>query len=92
MVAWDKVDEPEYGFDWALQADDLFKRLILANKHKELINFSALGKEVQKAIPTPEHFLPLIYTLALKKEDEPVTIFNDKAVMGSLTMTSVKFG
>jgi len=92
MVAWDKVDEPEYGFDWALQADDLFKRLILANKHKELINFSALGKEVQLAIPTPEHFLPLIYTLALKKEDEPVTIFNDKAVMGSLTMTSVKFG
>ena len=92
MVAWDKVDEPEYGFDWALQADDLFKRLILANKHKELINFSALGKEVQMAIPTPEHFLPLIYTLALKKEDEPVTIFNDKAVMGSLTMTSVKFG
>ena len=92
MVSWDKVDEPEYGFDWALQADDLFKRLILANKHKELINFSALGKEVQLAIPTPEHFLPLIYTLALKKEDEPVTIFNDNAVMGSLTMTSVKFG
>ena len=92
MVSWDKVDEPEYGFDWALQADDLFKRLILANKHKELINFSALGKEVQLAIPTPEHFLPLIYTLALKKEDEPVTIFNDKAVMGSLTMTSVKIG
>jgi len=92
MVAWDKVDEPEYGFDWALQANDTFKRLILGNKHKELINFSALGKEVQLAIPTPEHYLPLIYTLALKKEDEPVTIFNDKAVMGSLTMTSVKIG
>ncbi len=92
MVAWDKVDEPEYGFDWAIQANDTFKRLILANKHKELINFSALGKEVQLAIPTPEHYLPLIYTLALKKEDETVTIFNDKAVMGSLTMTSVKIG
>jgi len=92
MVAWDKVDEPEYGFDWALQANDTFKRLILANKHKELINFSALGKEVQLAIPTPEHYLPLIYALALKKEDEPVTIFNDKAVMGSLTMTSVRIG
>jgi len=92
MVAWDKADEPEYGFDWAIQANDTFKQLILANKHKELINFSALGKEVQMAIPTREHFLPLIYTLALKKEDEPVTIFNDKAVMGSLTMTSVKIG
>lgn len=92
MAAWDKVDEPEYGFDWAIQANDTFKRLILANKHKELINFSALGKEVQMAIPTPEHFLPLIYTLALKQEDEQVTVFNDKAVMGSLTMTSVKIG
>jgi len=92
MAAWDKVDEPEYGFDWAIQANDTFKRLILANKHKELINFSALGKEVQMAIPTPEHYLPLIYVLALKKEDEPVTIFNDKAVMGSLTMTSVRIG
>jgi len=92
MVAWDKIDEPEYGFDWALQANDTFKRLILANNHKELIHYSSLGKEVQLAIPTPEHYLPLIYTLALKKEDEPVTIFNDKAVMGSLTMTSVKIG
>jgi len=92
MVAWDKVNEPEYGFDWAIQANDTFKRLILSNMHKELINFSALGKEVQMAIPTPEHYLPLIYTLALKKDDEPVTIFNDKAVMGSLTMTSVKIG
>jgi len=92
MAAWDKVDEPEYGFDWAIQANDTFKQLILANKHKELINFSALGKEVQMAIPTSEHYLPLIYTLALKKEDEPVTFFNDKAVMGSLTMTSVKIG
>lgn len=92
MVAWDKVNEPEYGYDWAIQANDTFKRLILANNHKELINFSALGKEVQLAIPTPEHYLPLIYALALKKENEPVTIFNDKAVMGSLTMTSVKIG
>jgi 4,5-DOPA dioxygenase extradiol len=92
MVAWDKVDLPKYGYDWAMQANDTFKRLILNDKHSELIHYSSLGKEVQMAIPTPEHFLPLIYTLALKEEDEPVTIFNDKAVMGSLTMTSVKIG
>jgi len=92
MVAWDKVDEPEYGFDWALHANDTIKQLILANKHKELINFSTLGREVQQAIPTPEHYLPLLYALALKKENEQLTIFNDKAVMGSLTMTSIKIG
>jgi 4,5-DOPA dioxygenase extradiol len=92
MVAWDKADEPEYGFDWALHANETFKHLILDNKHKELISYTLLGREVQQAIPTPEHYLPLIYTLALKAENEQVSFFNDKAVMGSLTMTSVKIG
>jgi len=92
MVAWDKVDEPEYGFDWALYANDKIKKHILSNNHKELINYMLLGREVQMAVPTPEHYLPLLYTLALKGENEQVTFFNDKAVMGSLTMTSVKIG
>ncbi len=92
MVAWNKVNEPEYGFDWAMQANETFKHLIINNKHKELINYSLLGREVQLAIPTPEHYLPLLYTLALKGEHDTVEFFNDKAVMGSLTMTSVKIG
>jgi len=92
MVAWEKVNEPEYGFDWAIQANNTFKQLIINNKHKELINYTSLGREVQLAIPTPEHYLPLLYTLALKGEHEAVEFFNDKAVMGSLTMTSVKIG
>jgi len=40
----------------------------------------------------PDHFLPLLYILALKEENEKVAIFNDKAVAGSLTMTTVKIG
>ena len=92
MVAWDKANEPEYGFDWALTANDKIKQHILNNNHKELISYSLLGREVQMAVPTPEHYLPLLYTLALKGADESVTFFNDKAVMGSLSMTSVKIG
>ena len=92
MVAWDKVNEPEYGFDWAIHVTDKIKQLILNNNHKELINYMLLGREVQMAIPTPEHYLPLLYTLALKGGNEPVDFFNDKAVMGSLSMTSVKIG
>jgi 4,5-DOPA dioxygenase extradiol len=42
------------------------------------------------AIPTPEHYLPLLYTLALKEENEKITLFNDKPVGGSLSMTSLK--
>jgi len=44
------------------------------------------------AISSPEHYLPLINSLALQGENETVGFFNDKAVMGSLTMTSVKIG
>jgi len=92
MVAWDKMNEPEYGFDWAIQANDKFKALIQSGNHKELINYTALGREVQLAIPTPDHYLPLLYTLALKEENETISFFNDKPVMGSLTMTSVRIG
>ncbi len=92
MVAWDKMNEPEYGFDWAVHANNKVKQLILNDNHKELINYSLLGREVQMAVPTPEHYLPLLYALALRGSNDQVSFFNDKAVMGSLTMTSLKIG
>lgn len=78
-----------FGLDWALEANALFKKLIDANHHQELLNYRALGPAVQLAVPTPEHYLPLLYTLALQREGEAVTYFNDQPLAGSLTMTSV---
>ena len=92
MVAWDKMKEPGYGYDWALQINDRFKNLITTGDHKPLINYESLVKEALLAIPTPEHYLPLLYTLGLKSNMDNVSFFNDKAVAGSLTMTSVKLG
>jgi 4,5-DOPA dioxygenase extradiol len=92
LVAWDKPDDVEYGHDWALEANSLVKKLILEGNHQALIDYPSLGKAVQLAAPTPDHFLPLLYALALKRSDEEVSFFNDKAVMGSLTMTSVRIG
>ena len=92
MVAWDKMNEPDFGFDWAIEANDRFKKLIESGDFKSLINYANLGREVQLAVPTPDHYLPLLYSLALKEKDEPISFFNDKPVMGSLTMTSVKIG
>ncbi len=66
------------------------KKFILSGDYKPLIEYQSQGKEFNLAIPTPEHYLPLLYALALKEESEDVTLFNDKAVGGSLTMTSVK--
>ena len=92
MVAWDRLNDPEYAYDWAIQMNNKFKELIQAGDHKPLINYSSLGKEAMLAIPTPEHYLPLMYTLGLKSSKDDISFFNDKAVGGSLTMTSVKIG
>jgi 4,5-DOPA dioxygenase extradiol len=91
MVAWDKINEPNYGFDWAHQINAKFKDLISSGSHDHLIRYELLGKEASLAIPTPEHYWPLLYTLGLTRGKEPVSFFNDKAVGGSLTMTSVRF-
>jgi 4,5-DOPA dioxygenase extradiol len=92
MIAWDKMDEPGYGYDWAIQLNDKFKSLIASGDHQPLINYESLGSEAKLAIPTPEHYLPLMYTLGLKGKEDEVSFFNDKAVGGSLTMTSVRVG
>jgi len=88
-VDWGK---PSQGFDWAQEANEKFKKLIIDNDHQQLINYRNLGREVELSIPTPEHFLPLLYALALKSDHEKVSFFNDKPVMGSLSMTSVRIG
>lgn len=92
MVAWDRLGDKEYGYDWALDINDQFKHLISSREHKPLINYTQLGKSALLAIPTPDHYLPLMYTLGLQSDKDNITFFNDKAVGGSLTMTSVKFG
>lgn len=92
MVAWDKLNEPAYGFDWAIEMNQVMKDRILQQDHTSLIQYEKLGREALLAIPTPEHYLPLLYTLGLQEKNEEVVFFNDQPVGGSLTMTSVKIG
>jgi 4,5-DOPA dioxygenase extradiol len=90
MAAWDRLNATEYGYDWALEASEKMKEYIIGGDHQSLIDYHSQGRAFQLAIPTPEHFLPLLYALALQENDETVSLFNDKAVAGSLTMTSLK--
>ncbi|WP_217700088.1 4,5-DOPA dioxygenase extradiol [Sphingobacterium sp. CZ-UAM] len=92
MVAWDKLNTTGYAYEWATVANDKMKKFILDGNHQALIDFRQQGKEFDLAIPTPEHYLPLIYTLALQEKNEDILLFNDNAVAGSLTMTSLKIG
>ena len=90
MLSWEMMDGG--GYDWALEINDLFKTLIMNKEHRPLMAYQNLGKAAILAIPTPEHYLPLLYTLGLQNDKEEVSVFNDKAVGGSLTMTSVRIG
>ena len=92
MVAWDKLGTDGYGFDWALELNETFKSHISTGKHQPLIQYESLGQAAKLAIPTPDHYYPLLYTLGLQEPKEDVQFFNDKAVGGSLTMTGVRIG
>ncbi|MDX2174458.1 MAG: 4,5-DOPA dioxygenase extradiol [Bacteroidota bacterium] len=79
-----------FGHDWALEANEKFKTLITENDFKSLINYKTYSKALQLSAPTPEHYLPMLYTIALRDKNENVTYFNDALVAGSFSMTSLK--
>ena len=89
LVAFRGADfNDPFALDWAEEADRIIKEKIQENRYDELVRYRELGNSVKLAIPTPEHYLPMLYTLALKQENEKLEYFNDVPVAGSLTMTS----
>jgi 4,5-DOPA dioxygenase extradiol len=87
IVDW---KSPDSGYEWAEVANSKIKALALEGDFKSLIKYNNLGKELELSVPSPEHYLPLLYVLALKEEKEKIAIFNDKTVMGSISMSSFK--
>jgi 4,5-DOPA dioxygenase extradiol len=90
MLAWDKLNSDNYSFDWAQEAKEKMIDYIKNGDHQSLIDYKTQGSAFELSIPTPEHYLPLLYALALKEKSEKVSIFNDKTIAGSLAMTSLK--
>jgi len=88
MIDWDAKG----GLDWAMEANDQLKNLITGNESDMLVNYRSLSREVQMGVPTPEHYLPLLYALSLRGEREAVSFFNDKTELGAISMTSFRIG
>ena len=80
------------GFDWAVELNEVFKKHIADRNHRALMNYEQLGAAAKMAIPTPDHYYPLMYALALQEQKEDTVIFNDKVMAGSMSMTSVRIG
>lgn len=76
-------------YDWAETINARFKNLISDRNHKPLIDYQSLGSEALLAIPTPEHYVPMLYTLGLQEGSDNISFFNDDS-WGPISMTSFK--
>ncbi|WP_419868819.1 4,5-DOPA-extradiol-dioxygenase [Chryseobacterium sp. CT-SW4] len=92
MIDWKNINTVGAGWDWAVEAREKTNNWILDGNFQNMIDYQKQGISLQYAIPTPDHFLPLIYTLGLKDKSENLTLFNDALIGGSLSMTSVRIG
>lgn len=92
LVDFSKINEVGFGFDWAQEAHGLFNQWIHDRNVKELTGISKGNRSIQLSIPTPEHYLPLLYSIAMTEESEAPQLFNDHLLAGSLSMTSVRWG
>ncbi|MBL7906073.1 MAG: 4,5-DOPA dioxygenase extradiol [Bacteroidales bacterium] len=89
LIDWNK---PDSGFDWANEADATIRKWIADRNHQALTTYNTGGRALGLSVPTPEHFLPLLYILGLQENNEEALIFNNKTIMGSISMTSVRIG
>jgi 4,5-DOPA dioxygenase extradiol len=79
-------------FDWALEMDQLIAERIAARDHRPLIEYDRLGPSARMAVPTSEHYLPLLYVLALQDDDDGIEFFAEKVTLGSVSMRSLRVG
>jgi len=92
MVDWKNINTVGAGWDWAIEAREKTNNWLLDGDFQNLIDYQKQGLSLQYAIPTPDHYLPLIYSLGLKNKSEDLVLFNDDLIAGSLSMTSVRIG
>jgi 4,5-DOPA dioxygenase extradiol len=92
MADFPNMHKDNYGYDWAIEARATINEHLQKGNYTPLIDFEKQGKAFQLAIPTPDHYLPLIYTLALQDKTDSLSLFNDKLLAGSLSMTSMRIG
>lgn len=88
MLSWHK---PQYGADWTCEFDQLIVKNIQERNSDNLINYYNLSQYSTSSVPTPEHYLPLLYIVGASDSADKLTVFNQEYHYGSLSMTSILF-
>lgn len=84
-ITFEETPKP---YDWALEFDEVSKKLIATGDHQKLINYKNLGTAAHLSIPTPDHYYPLLYTLALQQPHEQIKFFAEGIAYKSISMRS----
>lgn len=92
LIDWRNINTVGAGWDWAIEAREKTNNWLLDGNFQPIIDYYKQGTAIQYAVPTPDHYLPLVYTLGLKEPSESLVLFNDELIGGSLSMTSVRIG
>lgn len=79
-------------FDWAVRFEEVVRDLILAGDHESLIDHESLGDDAMLSVPSPDHYLPLLYVLALKRDGDSISFPVSGFEGGSISMTTVRIG
>ncbi|MCE2963461.1 MAG: 4,5-DOPA dioxygenase extradiol [Chitinophagales bacterium] len=91
-IDWQNMNKEDYGYDRAIEVRERVNNAILNRNMNALIHYEKQGKAFQNAIPTPDHYLPLLYSLGMLDYADSLELFNDKLLAGSLSMTSLRIG
>ncbi|MGZ8251505.1 MAG: 4,5-DOPA-extradiol-dioxygenase [Methylophilaceae bacterium] len=88
--AWGKADAP--AFDWAMRFEDQVRALLKNGDDESLVHYDKLGSDAMLSVPTPEHYLPLLYIMGTRHKDEPISFPVEGFEGGAISMLSVKIG
>jgi 4,5-DOPA dioxygenase extradiol len=86
------IFDDSIAYDWAVEYDGQVRDWILASDHESIIHYEKHGKLAALSVNSAEHYLPLLYVLGASKPGEPITFYNDKVMLGSMSMRCVQFG
>jgi len=88
--AWGR--HPVGPFDWAVRFEQQAREMLVAGEHKPLVEYEKLGRDALLSIPTPDHYLPLLYAVATRQQGEPVAFPVEGVDGGSISMLTVRVG
>jgi 4,5-DOPA dioxygenase extradiol len=88
-IQWTEDAKPH---DWAVRFNDTVRSFLAAHEHESLIDYLTLGEDARLSVPTPEHYLPLLYVIALQSGHEGISLPIDGIEHGSIGMLTAVVG